>query len=67
MNARIKGLGSREGHDSGEHLEIMKPTKLVSYFSKIPIISYDFSKGKAFIKHLLKQKRCFINNMFTSA
>jgi hypothetical protein len=45
-------------------LRILKPTQLVSYFLELPIKSYDFSKVKAFIKHLLKpflnQKKIFM-------
>jgi hypothetical protein len=31
----------------------MKPTQVVSQFLELRIISYDFPKVKAFIKHLL--------------
>jgi hypothetical protein len=61
--AQFKGK-SREGQDSGERLGIMKPTQLVSYFSKLPIVSSNFSKVKALIKQLLEllliQKRILL-------
>jgi hypothetical protein len=44
----------------------MKPTQLVSYFSELPIISYDFSKAETFIKSFIKSEKNFIKNMLTS-
>jgi hypothetical protein len=45
---------SRQGQDSGERLGITKSTQLVLYFSELPIISYEFSKGKGIYKKFIK-------------
>ena len=38
----------------------MKLMQLVSYFSELPIISFEFPKIKGFIKHLLKTENVLL-------